>query len=170
MEHLLQNLPLSKRWLQSSGEHSTEASGNLRAQSLLVACSELDLCFLRKHCHVKKLSLLPVVSRQSIEALLLPISVMIWSDFKKLNIPLLVQDGRQQDGPAELLPPPCSPLHRRPRHQQGEGGHDDDDGCDDDDGDDDGVGDDWYDDNEDCWIKIELLIDNQTWNLSNFLH
>ena len=78
MEHLLQNLPLSKRWFQSSGEHSSEASGNLRAQSLLVACSELDLCFLRKHCHVKKLSLLPVVSRQSKEALLLPVSVMIW--------------------------------------------------------------------------------------------
>ena len=65
--------------------------------------------------------------------------------FKKLNIPLLVQDGRQQDGPAELLPPPCSPLHRRPRHQQGEGGHGDGDGCDDDDGDDhDGGGDDWH--------------------------
>ena len=34
---------------------------------------------------------------------------------------------------------------------------DDDDGY----GDDDGVGDDWHDDNEDCWIKIELLIDNK---------
>ena len=65
---------------------------------------------------------------------------MIW--FQKLNISLLVQDGRQQDGPAELLPPPCSPLHRRPRHQQGEGGHDDGDGSDDDDG----GGDDWHDD------------------------
>ena len=69
-----------------------------------------------------------------------------------------VQDGRQQDGPAELLPPPCSPLHRRPRHQQGEGGHDDGDGSDDGDGDGDdhyGGGDDWHDDHEDCWINID---------------